>query len=106
MTTSNCRSEGTMTMSGPLGVDIDFGHATITLLWQAKERQRKHYQASVTYEVIIITKFYQASPLWGMLNDITTVVTLTPLIILPISWVGSIHRLVLDYPQLNNICSF
>lgn len=94
-------------MSGPLGVDIDFGHATTTLLWQTKERQRKRYQASVMYELIIITEFYQASPLWGMLNGIsTTVVTLTPLIMLPISWVGSIHRLVLDYPQLNNICSF
>lgn len=27
------------------------------------------------YEVIIITGFYQASPLWGMLDGITTVVT-------------------------------
>ena len=41
MTTSNCRSEGTMTMSGPLGVDIDFGHATITLHIVASEGKTK-----------------------------------------------------------------
>ena len=65
----------------PTHVNIDFGHVTSTLSRQTKEGQRQYRQCNIIWSNdnnhLIVAGKFQDKPVWGMLNSIATVVTLT-----------------------------